>query len=208
MRMRKKKWVDPYLLNEDKYLIKDKVDSELLKKFKKVYLEIGSGLGDFILANAKDNPDNFYIAFEKDPTCVAISIKKARVLNLENIMFMNKNAMNLEEYFYENMFDGLYLLFSDPWVKSGYYKRRLSYRDFLSKYQIILKNNAFLYFKTDNQQLFEFTKEELAFSKFVVETVSTDFHSEFKADYLTGYETKFKDLGMQIYHIKCLLKKS
>lgn len=207
MRMRKKKWVDPYLKIENKYLIRDKFTKDYGLNFDQIYLEIGSGLGDFILNEALNNPKNLYVAFEKDPTCIAISIKKARNLNIDNILFMNKNAMKIEEYFEDNLFDGIYLLFSDPWIKKGYYKRRLTYKDFLFKYQKILKKDSFLYFKTDNQQLFEFSIEQLKESEFNIDIISEDFHREYQTKNLTAYETKFINLKMPIYHIKCTLKK-
>lgn len=205
--MRKKKWVDPYLLAEQEYLIHDRFQSKNYSQFEKKYLEIGCGLGDFLLSIAKDNPLNLYVGFEKDPTCVANAIKKAKLQGLTNILFMNKNAMNLLEYFEESTFDGMYLLFSDPWPKSGYYKRRLSYRSFLKQYSEILKEEAFLYFKTDNENLFNFTLEELGESNFVIDVVTRDFHKDFNNSYITGYEAKFMAMGMNIYHVLAHLKK-
>ena len=75
MRMRKKKWVSPFLDNETEYLIND------LNNFKTslpIYIEIGMGMGDFICESAKANTNIFYIGFERDETCVARAIKKAR----------------------------------------------------------------------------------------------------------------------------------
>ena len=50
MRMRKKKWVRPFLDEEKVYLLED------LKEFETtmpIYLEIGMGMGDFICDSAK-----------------------------------------------------------------------------------------------------------------------------------------------------------
>ena len=93
MRMRKRKWIDPYLENENVYLIKD------AHNFKNVYLEIGMGMGDFITASAKENPDIFYIGLERIDACVARAIKKARELNLENIRIIRADAVHLTELF-------------------------------------------------------------------------------------------------------------
>ena len=67
MRMRKKKWVRPFLDEEKVYLL------DSLKEFntnKPLYLEIGMGMGDFICDSAKINKDIYYIGLEKDETCV------------------------------------------------------------------------------------------------------------------------------------------
>ena len=98
MRMRKRKWIDPYLENENVYLIKD------AHNFKNVYLEIGMGMGDFITASAKENPDIFYIGLERIDACVARAIKKARELNLENIRIIRADAVHLTELFEEKSF--------------------------------------------------------------------------------------------------------
>ena len=81
MRMRKKKWVRPFLDEEKVYLL------DSLKEFKTdkpLYLEIGMGMGDFICDSAKTNKDIYYIGLEKDETCVARAIIKAREYELDN----------------------------------------------------------------------------------------------------------------------------
>ena len=132
MRMRKRKWIDPYLENENVYLIKD------AHNFKNVYLEIGMGMGDFITASAKENPDIFYIGLERIDACVARAIKKARELNLENIRIIRADAVHLTELFEEKSVKRIYLHFSDPWPKRKTHKRRLTYNTFLDIYNKVL----------------------------------------------------------------------
>ncbi len=201
MRMRRKKWVMPYLENENIILLKDKKQFQFFNDFKIKYLEIGCGLGDFITESAKQNPDILYIGYEKDPTCVANCIKKTKELGLTNLFFINDNANNISIWFEDVIFDGIYLLFSDPWKKSGYYKRRLTYRDFLNRYDKILAKEGFIYFKTDNQNLYEFSLEEFNFFKLNIIHNSKDFHKEFKSTIFTGYEKKFMAENMNIYYI-------
>lgn len=47
----------------------------------------------------------------------------------------------------------IYLNFSDPWPKKRHAKRRLTYRDFLKRYAVILKEGGEIRFKTDNKDL-------------------------------------------------------
>ncbi len=200
--MRKKKWVDPFMQQEHRQLLKTPEDfKQLNKEEKEVYLEIGCGLGDFILGTATDHPEHLYIAMERDISCVAKCVRSAEELGLENVYFIRADAQNLNEWFEGIKFSGMYLLFSDPWHKKPHYKRRLTYRKFLENYAEILKPNGFLYFKTDNRNLFEFTVEELKVSAFAPEKVSLDFHAEFESGHMTMYEQKFKKQGMPIYHI-------
>ena len=57
MRMRKKKWVKPFLDEDKEYLLND---FKSFRVTKPVYLEIGMGMGDFICDSAQRNNDIFY----------------------------------------------------------------------------------------------------------------------------------------------------
>ncbi len=203
MRVRKRKWVNPFLQEEAYYLIRDNEQLCRITVNQKAYIEIGCGHGEFLCAMAKEHPENIYIGFEKDSICVARAIKKALEMEVKNVFFINQLAERAQDILQDMQFDGMYLQFSDPWPKSKHYARRLTYRTFLQSYAKYLKKEAFLYFKTDNLNLFEFTLEELEFSVFHPVRISRDFHAEIGSHIKTAYETKFSSQGMPIYHILC-----
>ena len=196
MRMRKKKWVRPFLDSEKDYLI-DSLETKM-----PVYLEIGMGMGDFICESALANKDIFFLGLEKDDTCVARAIIKAKELNLLNFKVMHINADEILEHFKENIVDRIYLHFSDPWPKKGHHKRRLTYNGFLEKYKFILKDKGEIIFKTDNKAFFEDSLEYFKEANLKVLDISYDYHSVKRNEPLTGYERKFKDLGNPIYYVK------
>lgn len=196
--MRRKKWVKPYLDSDTKYLI-DKYSNTGNNK---VYLEIGMGHGDFICASAKLNPDITYIGLEKDETCTARAIMKAKELDINNLYIMRNNAELLEELFSPNSVDCIYLHFSDPWPKKGHHKRRLTYPTFLERYKHILKDNGEIIYKTDNKDFFMDSLTYFDEANMKVIDISYDYHSIVRNEPLTGYEQKFKDLGYPIYYAK------
>jgi Predicted S-adenosylmethionine-dependent methyltransferase len=120
--MRKKKWVFPFLTQENDYLVKDLNE---LKDLSKIYVEIGMGMGDFIIDSAKLNPDIFYVGLEKVDTCVARAIQKAQENKLSNFKVILENADKITELFDENSIDLIYLHFSDPWPKKEITKEDL-----------------------------------------------------------------------------------
>lgn len=199
MRMRKKKWVKPFLEEENNYLIKDYTT---IKNHKKIYLEIGMGMGDFICASAFNNPDIFYIGLEKDETCVARAIKKAEELKLNNLKISLANADMIDEYFNEKSVDRIYLHFSDPWPKKGHHKRRLTYPTFLNKYKKILKDDGTIIFKTDNHDFFIDSLEYFEEANLKTVDINYNYHEIYRDEPLTAYEQKFKELGLPIYYIK------
>ena len=201
MRMRKKKWVRPFLDNEKEYLTEN-IDLDNISN--DIYLEIGMGMGDFIVESSKNNPDIFYIGLEKDETCVARAIIKAQDYHLDNLRIILDNADNIEELFKENTLSGIYLFFSDPWPKTRNHKRRLTYPTFLKKYYKILKKDGFLIFKTDNDLFFLDTLEYIKESEFKLIESTNDYHSINRNDILTGYERKFKEEGKNINYLKLI----
>lgn len=202
MRIRKKKWVRPFLDNENRYLLKESLKGECLKKypFKRLVLEIGMGMGDFLTTTAGLDTNTLYIGLEKDETCVAKAILKAQELNLNNFLVINDNAQNLVNYFDLEEVDMIYLQFSDPWPKKGHYKRRLTYDTFLKNYMDILKKKGTIFFKTDNTILYTFSLPSMTHFGFKLVEMSLDYHEKEKHYPMTGYEEKFVNEGLPIYY--------
>lgn len=195
--MRKKKWVEPFLENENEYLI---TDPKLIHTDLKIYLEIGMGMGDFITQSAKNNPDIFYLGLERDSTCVARAIQKAKENELMNFKVLLVDAVNIDELFKEKSIDCIYLHFSDPWPKKHHHKRRLTYMPFLAKYEKVLKNDGTLIFKTDNQGFFEDSLEYFEQSNFVLDEINRNYYKE--GEPMTAYQRKFHEEGKPIYYAK------
>ena len=197
MRMRKKKWVKPFLDSEDIYLLKD---YSSLDYSRPIYVEIGMGMGDFICQSAKDNPDILFIGLEKEEICVARAIKKAQELNLDNLRIMFIDALEIENLFKENSVDLIYLHFSDPWPKKRNHKRRLTYPTFLKMYEKVLKDKGIIVFKTDNPGFFEDSLSYFDASNFKLLNMDRDYYVE--GEPMTGYQKKFHDEGKPIYYAK------
>lgn len=200
--MRKKKWVSPFLENENQYLIES---LKGVKLDKPLYIEIGMGMGDFICESAAANPDIFYIGIEREETCVARAIKKAQERELANFRVMLKDAGYMEELFDENSVDLIYLHFSDPWPKKRNHKRRLTYMPFLSGYEKILKDEGMIIFKTDNEGFFDDSLDYFAQSSFKLQETDRNYFVE--GEPMTAYQAKFVAEGKPIFYAKYKINK-
>ena len=170
-----------------------------------ICLEIGMGKGRFVLENAKRYPENNYIGIEKYATILLKSLKLAETEYAEsrgNVQFLWTNAERLGEIFAPDEVDRIYLNFSDPWPKERYAKRRLTSRQFLKRYEGILKDGGLLEFKTDNRALFDFSLEEIReASAWELLAVTTDLHKDpvlSEGNIMTEYEQKFSAQGNPI----------
>ncbi len=211
MRMRKKKWAEPFLAENSHFVIEDPTlfSGKWKDKLKKeeIHLEIGCGKGDYFIEMSKKYPDTAWIAIEKDRNVAAVAAKKAIESDCQSCCIIAKDASEIEDWFDDNEIDVLHLNFSDPWAKSGYRKRRLSHRNFLDKYKDLLKPQGKVIMKTDNQKLFEFSLIEFVQAGWKIEEVWVDFRREpHPEDVITEYEDKFLKIGQPIYRVIFMLK--
>lgn len=174
---------------------------------KPLFLEIGSGKGRFITSSASQNPDALFLAAEGLASVIIRGMVKSREMELDNIRFITTYINDMERDFTEGELDGIFMNFSDPWPKARHAKRRLTHKDRLLQYLKVLKPGGFIRFKTDNDDLFDFTLEQIEECKelasFDVTGLTRDLHaSEFsKASPMTEYEEKFSSQGKNINYV-------
>jgi tRNA (guanine-N7-)-methyltransferase len=204
MRIRKKKWVEPFL--EEEHPTYSKQPQHHIANWKKekslssLHVEIGAGKGDYWLEMAKLYPEALWVAIEKDETVAAMAIRKSYQYEVDNASMIIGDAKHTMEWFGEGEIDVLHLNFSDPWPKSGHRNRRLSSAYFLEIYNRLVINNGLIIMKTDNQQLFEFSLVMIGQEAFTLEEVSVDFRrNEHPEDAISEYEQRFIDKNQPIY---------
>ena len=166
-----------------------------------IRIEVGMGKGQFILEQASRNPDVNFVGIEKYSTVLLKAIRKREQMELSNIYFLCEDARELAEIFGPGEVERIYLNFSDPWPKARHAKRRLTSREFLARYEKILKKEGTVEFKTDNRGLFEFSLEEVRDSDWNLEVCTFDLHHDeelVKGNVMTEYEEKFSSMGNPI----------
>lgn len=174
---------------------------ELFGNQNPIRIEIGMGKGKFLYTLAAANPDINYIGIEKYSSVLLRAIQKMEEAELPNLRFIRMDAEELTEAFGEGEVDRIYLNFSDPWPKDRHAKRRLPSRQFLERYDKVLKPAGRLEFKTDNRALFDFAIDELPEAGWKTEAVTYDLHHEkelFLGNVMTEYEEKFSAIGNPI----------
>lgn len=166
-----------------------------------IYIEIGMGKGKFIHTMAKLHPEINYVGIEKYSSVLLRAIQKMEAEPLPNLKFIRMDAEDIVKVFGKGEVDQIYLNFSDPWPKDRHAKRRLPSREFLGRYDLILKKDGKLEFKTDNRDLFDFAVEELAPAGWKADVITYDLHADEKlmqGNVMTEYEEKFSSMGNPI----------
>ena len=210
MRMRKKKNGEQrlaaaaHLICTDAEQVKSDPQGPFGGSSAALHLEIGCGKGKFSVEMAANRKNVHFYAVERMTDVMICAVERALQNEADcadNLRFIISDAGALTEWFPPHIFDCIYLNFSDPWPKSGYYKRRLTYRRFLEIYKTLLKPNGILRFKTDNENLFSFSLEEFEAAGMPLQKISRDLHhSKYAADnIMTEYEMLFSSRGMPVY---------
>ena len=223
MRMKRKKNLDERIDASQDYLTIMKNESlnyndalnenhiinfkELFGNDKPVYLEVGSGKGQFGCTFAKQNPDKNILCVERNRNVLILAIDNAREMGLDNIRFLCGTAEYLPSYIGENTVEEIYLNFSCPFPKHKHIAHRLTTPRFLEIFKRIMKPDGVICQKTDNMHFFEYSLEQFSACGFKLSNISLDLHgSDFEGNIVTEYEHKFSSMGCPIYRLEARLK--
>lgn len=208
MRQRRKPWADGLLASNQHLVIptptfyKGKWAS-IFGNERPIYVEIGTGKGQFLSGMASQYPDVNFIGIELDKDIIAAAAKKVLASACNNVLLLHMNAADLCDAFTDREVSGIYLNFSDPWPKNRHEKRRLTFHTFLERYRKILQPTGEIVMKTDNRGFFEYSL--VSFSMFGLELaeVNLDLHQiDDPTNMMTEYEEKFAAKGQVIYRCR------
>ncbi|MHB8170774.1 MAG: tRNA (guanosine(46)-N7)-methyltransferase TrmB [Thermincolia bacterium] len=170
-----------------------------------IHVEFGTGKGKFIATMAKENPGINYIGVEVQKVVLYQAAKKARAKEVSNLILMVYDVAKILNVFERDEIQRVYLNFSDPWPKKRHAKRRLTHTNFLNIYNQLFEPGREIYFKTDNEGLFEFSLNEFSANGFRLKNITLDLHnSDFEGNVTTEYEEKFVNRGMKIYRCEAV----
>jgi tRNA (guanine-N7-)-methyltransferase len=188
MRQKKVKYATKEILESYGVIVEPK---RLELTNKRVFLEIGSGKGQFISKLALDYPNDIFIAMEININVCYRIMEKKEALKLDNLIIILGDASYLNLYFDQETINGIYLNFSDPWPKAKHHKRRLTYPPFLKTYIALLKDDGFLQFRTDHLNLFQ---DSILYIEPYFNIIEINQNLE-KSLYMTEYEIKKRATG-------------
>ena len=213
MRIRFKPWARPEL--EASYFYEDNPENYIenwKNKFKNsqnpIYIELGCGKGSFISEIAFENPEINFIAIDLVDAMLGLAKRKVEEKynsnnkNVENLILVRYDIERINNILNKNdEIKRIYINFCNPWPKVKHKKKRLTHSKQLEKYKEFLSNDAEIYFKTDDDDLFEESITYLEESGFEIIAKTFDLHN---ADIFNGtnivteHEKMFSDDGIKI----------
>ena len=212
MRIRYKKWARPELEASNFYVDNpEELRGKWKTRFKNpdlpLNLELGCGKGQFISVLASENLDQNYIAIDLVDAMLGLAKRNVEERYIEknmepdNVILtrfdIDRILLILSE---EDKIDRIYINFCNPWPKGKHRKKRLTHTRQLEKYKVFLKENGEIYFKTDDDDLFNSTLGYLDEAGFEIVRKTYDLHSEpdFWYNIETEHEKMFSSEGIKI----------
>ncbi len=211
MRLRKKPWARPELESCNFFIVNPKEYKgkwhDLFNNKNDIYLELGCGKGTFVSVHGAKNKDKNYIAIDiKDEVLVLAkrNIEKSYEESkekLDNVKLMAQEIGLINDILGEDdRISRIYINFCNPWPKEKHKKRRLTHTRQLENYKIFLVDDGEIWFKTDDDNLFEESLEYFKESGFDIFYKTYDLHnSEYdKENVRTEHENMFTEKGIKI----------
>jgi len=212
MRIRRRPWAKQEL-EEAKFYIDDptqnkgKWENLFENKNAPIHLEIGCGKGSFISKLATNHPNINYIAADMIEAMLGLSKRNIEKeyneqnKEINNLFLIRMNAERiLETFSTQDEIERIYINFCNPWPRGKHKKRRLTHPRQLENYRKFLsKVNGEIYFKTDNDELFNESIEYFKQCNFKIDKITYDLHNEMIfEDIRTEHEEMFSNQGIKI----------
>ena len=212
MRIRYKKWARPELEASKFYRDEpEKLKGKWKKEFENVenpiHLELGCGKGQFIANLAVQNQNINYIAIDLIDAMLGLakrnveSIYRENNIEPKNILLtrfdIERILLILDK---QDEIERIYINFCNPWPKGKHRKKRLTHTRQLDKYKEFLCDNGEIYFKTDDDDLFNSSLNYFEESGFKIIKKTYDLHKEpiFENNIETEHEKMFSEQGIKI----------
>lgn len=219
MRIRYKPWARKEL-EESKFY--REYPQEIIGNWKKeyerpdqpLYVELGCGKGGFISQKACLHPENNYLAIDLVDPMLGLAKRKIEEIyenankKIDNIILtrfdIERILLILNK---QDAVDGIYINFCNPWPRGKHHKKRLTYTRQLEHYKEFLKPGGYIYFKTDDDNLFEESVNYFKNTQFEIEKITRDLKNEpdFWENIETEHEKMFSEQGIKI---KALIAKN
>ena len=171
---------------------------------REVWLEVGFGAGEHLLAQAAANRDVGFIGCEPYVTGVVRMVRGLLDARLDNVRLWRDDARLLIDGLAEASLSRVFVLFPDPWPKTRHHKRRFVSRPVLTRLAAVMGDGAELRIATDDRGYLVWILEHLQRSDAFLWTARTpsDWRSRSFDWPATRYELKALKEGRQCTYLR------
>lgn len=126
-----------------------------------LYIEIGSGKGEFISRYPISHPNWNFLGFEMSEKRIRNILKKINPQDHANIRLIRRKIdAGIKDLFAPESISGVFIQHPDPWPKRKHHRRRLIQADFLEALAHIMMPKAQVQISTDHEAYAAWIAEE------------------------------------------------
>ncbi|MCD6527913.1 MAG: tRNA (guanosine(46)-N7)-methyltransferase TrmB [Desulfuromonas sp.] len=174
--------------------------NQLFPKIQPLALEIGCGVGDFIVQRAAQQPEMNFLAIDIYNKGCYKSCRRIDVSPVENVRVMRIEARYLFSRFGRpDLLSAIYINCPDPWPKKRHRDRRLVNQTFLTQMLHYLKPQGDLYFVTDVQDYAQQVAELLPTIDGYTNQLGQPYTLNLDGYPLSKYMRRFLDQGLPVH---------
>jgi tRNA (guanine-N7-)-methyltransferase len=169
-----------------------------------VHIEIGSGKGTFLLAEAQTHPEINYLGIEWTSRYYRYAVDRMGRWGMGNVRLIRADAVELvEDFFPDASIECFHIYFPDPWPKKYHHKRRFFSDTNLVQLLRCLVPGGTVNLATDHEDYFQQMEDVLgrAFTAGTMEPMDFIRPAGAGTDEIVGtnYERKYKKEGRKTY---------
>jgi tRNA (guanine-N7-)-methyltransferase len=190
--------------------LKGKWNKELFRNENPIVLELGCGKGEYTVGLANNFNGKNFIGIDIKGARMWRGAKTANEQKLPNVAFLRTRIEFITSFFTEDEIDEIWITFPDPHPGGRNANKRLTSPRFLNSYRLFLKDKGLIHLKTDNIELYEFTRKVLDYNNIETILSTDDLYSDDSSRILsikTHYEKIFLASGMKINYLSFILEK-
>jgi tRNA (guanine-N7-)-methyltransferase len=191
--------------------VKGSWKKQIFRNMNPVVLELGCGKGEYTIGLATRFPDKNFIGIDIKGARMWRGAKTASEQNLPNVAFLRTRIEFINSFFSEDETDEIWITFPDPHSGARNSNKRLTSPWFLNRYRLFLKNNGLIHLKTDNNELYNYSKKVVLHNDLeIVYSTNNLYAEDFSDDILsikTHYEKIFLKDGIKINYLSFRLDK-
>ncbi len=175
-----------------------------------IYLELGCGKGEYTVGLGRKYSNRNYIGVDIKGARMWRGAKTALEEQINNVAFVRTQIGFLWNFFGPKEISGIWITFPDPHPALSERNKRLTSPRFLGYYRPLLKDDAVIHLKTDDEGLYRYTLEiieeeghQLLFS---TDDLYMNAPQEEACSIQTFYENRWLLEGKTIKYLRFTLK--
>ncbi len=192
--------------------LKGNWNEKIFRNNNSITTELGCGKGEYTVGLALRYPGRNFIGVDIKGARMWRGAKIANENKIPNAAFLRTRIEFIDLFFSHDEIDEIWLTFPDPHPGKLNSNKRLSCPWFLNKYRNFLRDSGVINLKTDNTELYNYTKSIAERNCLDIIASTTDLHSEFEGNDIlsirTHYEEIFINEGLKICYLSFRLPKN